>query len=131
MNPHELTPPRESLRERLSIAADRLELLGVHAVYPEAHIALLREAADKLAQAEPIELHAYLASYEVNGDPHEVEVCAMTRTEARRLVAEHQIETHGEQYTASMVRSWDTAENADRRIIVEPGDVAAYMGANQ
>lgn len=128
MNPQALTPPRD-LRDRLSIAADRLELLGMGEVHIESHIALLREAAG--AEREPIELHRYLASYEVNGDPHSVEVCAMTRPEARRLVARHQMETHGEQYATTMVRAWDTAEDADRRIMVAPGDVDAYMGDAQ
>ena len=131
MSPQALTPPRDSLRDRLRLAADRLELLGMGAVHAESHIALLREAAGD-CEREPIELHRYLASYDVNGDPHEVEVCAMTRTEARRLVAEHQVETHGAQYAASMVRAWDAVESADRRIMVAPGDVGAFMGkANQ
>lgn len=126
MSPQALTPPRDSLRDRLRLAADRIELLGMGEVHPEAHIALLREAAG--VECEPIELHRYLASYEVNGDPHEVEVCAMTRAEARRLVAEHQVETHGAQYATSMLRAWDTAESADRRIMVAPGGVDAWMG---
>ena len=127
-----MTAPR--LRQRLIDAAhvmhERPALTPHGRRERDALAALLLEAAAVMPAPEPIELHAYVGAYEVNGDPHSVEVCALSRTEARRLIDEHVIETHGERFAVSMTRAWPDdgdAASADRRIIVAPGDVEAYM----
>ncbi len=114
-----------SLRARLAVAADRIELLGMGALHPESHMALLREAAGECRSAE---LHAYRCDYVVNGDEHSVEVQAFNRSEALAKVDAHMYETHGTTYPSSVQRDWQ-ADAADRRVVVAPGDVPAHMAA--